>query len=276
MSYRTIIVHADLSAHAPQRIEVAARLARAEGAHLLGAAMTGISRFAYPAGRDALAKTVLGSYVDVLYDHANKALAQFDAAARALGVTDISQRLLDDDPAGALLQLAPCCDLIVLGQTDPGEPASSATGVPELVLLNCARPVLVIPYSGGAARLNGRALAAWDGNIEATRALTCAIPLLRRAADVAIAQFRPAQPEAPRVAGADLVAWLARHGVSARLLQVDADIHAGDALLRLAADEQSELLVMGAYGHTRFREHLLGGVTATVLRSMTVPVLMAH
>lgn len=275
MSYQTIAVHVDSSKHAPARMRLAAQVAWRAGAHLIGVAMTGVSRFAYPPGAHALARSALEPYAKVLFEQADSALAQFDSTARAHGLVQVERRLLDDDPAGGLLQLAPYCDLIITGQTVPDEPVSSATAVPELVLLNCARPVLVVPFAGPADRIDGRALVAWDASIEATRALTGALPLLRRSEDVAIAVFRSAATEAPAHAG-ELVAWLARHRVSARVLAIDLDIHAGDALLKLAKDEQSDLLVLGAYGHTRFRERLLGGVTAAVLGAMTVPVLMAH
>jgi nucleotide-binding universal stress UspA family protein len=275
MSYQTIAVHVDSSIHAPARIRLAAQLAWSAGAHLIGVAMTGVSRFAYPPGASALARTALEPYTKVLFEQADHALAAFDSAARAQGLPHFERRLLDDDPAGGLLQLAPYCDLIIAGQVAPDEPASSATAVPELVLVNCARPLLVVPYAGPADRIDGRALVAWDGSIEATRALTGALPLLRRAEDVVVAVFRSSATEVAEHAN-ELLAWLFRHRVTARTLAMDLDIHAGDALLQLAKDEQSDLMVMGAYGHTRFREHLLGGVTAAVLREMTIPVLMAH
>jgi nucleotide-binding universal stress UspA family protein len=277
MSYKTVVVHVDSSVHAAARIGVATAVANAEGAHLIGAAMTGISRFVCPEDRDALARTAVGGYINVLYEQADKALGQFETMARAAGVATYEKRLVNDDPAGALVQLAHFCDLIVMSQNDPGQPVPcAATDVPELVILSCARPVLLVPYSGKCDRLDGKILVAWDGSIEASRALAAAIALLRRAEDVVIALFQLPRSDKPEEPAPDLVAWLARHQVKARVLIQDTDIHAGDALLELAANTQSDLIVMGGYGHARFREFLLGGVTATVLRSMKVPVLMAH
>lgn len=277
MSYKTIVVHVDTSVHAAARIAVAATLARAEEAHLIGAAMTGISRFVCPNDREELARTAADGYVNVLYDDAAKALEQFETSARGMGVSSFASRLVNDDPAGGLVQLARFCDLIVMSQTDPGQPAPcAATDVPEAVMLSCGRPVLLVPYSGKWDRLDGKILVAWDGSIEASRALTYAIPLLQRAEDVAIALFRLPGTDNPAPQVPDLLAWLARHKVSARPLIKGTDIHAGSALLELADGMQSDLLVMGGYGHARFREFLLGGVTATVFRSMKIPVLMAH
>jgi nucleotide-binding universal stress UspA family protein len=77
--------------------------------------------------------------------------------------------------------------------------------------------------------------------------------------------------------GADISRHLARHGVKAAVEQtVSADLSVGDVLLSRAADLGADLLVMGAYGHSRLREMVLGGVTRTLLRSMTIPVLMSH
>jgi nucleotide-binding universal stress UspA family protein len=173
--------------------------------------------------------------------------------------------------------MARFCDLIVMSQTDPGQPAPcAATDVPELVILSYSRPVLLVPYAGRCDRVGSKILVAWDGSSEASHALTCSIPLLQKAAEVDIALFRMPATDNPEAQGRDLMAWLARHQVAAKILIENTDIHAGDALLRLASDRQSDLIVMGGYGHARFREFLLGGVTATVLQSMTVPVLMAH
>ena len=76
--------------------------------------------------------------------------------------------------------------------------------------------------------------------------------------------------------GADVALYLARHGVKVTVISRTISIDTGEALLSLAADLGSDLIVMGAYGHSRFREIILGGVTRTMLSSMTVPVLMTH
>jgi nucleotide-binding universal stress UspA family protein len=278
MSYKTIVVHADWSAHAPTRIGLAAAIAKAEDAHLIGAATTGISRFMYPNGRGELAGTVAENYVDVLYEQANHSLAQFDALCRDLAVRSFERRLLNDDPGGALVLLGRFCDLVVVSQTDPDEPAPGVVrDLPEYVMLNCARPTLVVPSAGGQTGLDGEALLAWNGSREATRAMGDAIPLLRHAARATVAHFitDPAQ-ENPAADYADLTAYLARHTVKAETLVQQSELDAGRALLALAAHLGCGLIVMGGYGHARYRELLLGGVTRTMLSSMTTPVLMSH
>jgi nucleotide-binding universal stress UspA family protein len=169
----------------------------------------------------------------------------------------------------------------VIGQNDPNE---SLPGVradfPEYVVMNSGRPVLIIPYAGRFHNVGRRVLIAWDASVEATRAITTAIPLLKRADHVELAVFNPtvgleAHGERP---GADIALYLARHGVKVEVSEekTAAGMDVGNALLSHAADIGADLMVMGGYGHSRFREVLLGGVTDTVLKSMTVPTLMAH
>jgi len=280
MSYRTILVHVNASRHSAARIEIAAQIAVAENAHLIGAAMTGVSRFLYQDNAIDLNQTIAADHIQSLRERADLALAQFDAIAQQVGVLSYEKRLIDDEPAGGLALQARYCDLVVVSQTDPHEPASGALAdLPEYVLLNCARPVLVIPHTGQFDQVGTNALIAWDGSMEATRAMAHSIPLLQRAKNVRVAVFNPATQadthgEEP---GADIALYLARHGIKVEVvIEKNRGIDAGQALLSLVADTRSDLMVMGGYGHTRFREVLLGGVTLTVLNAMTVPVLMSH
>lgn len=277
MPYKTILVHADLSLHAPGRIRLAARLAQAEGAHLIGAAMTGISRFVYAPAAGDLARTVIAGYADTLCQQARQALAQFESVATLAGAPSCEARLVGDDPEGGLVSLSRFCDLLVLSQTDPASPVTGAVrDLPEYVMLNVPRPVLLAPYAGESTRLDGNVLIAWNGSMEAARAVGHALPLLCRAARVVVAQFDAGEPAELAPQPRELMAWLARHGVAAELHEQRIANDPGEALLALAADQQSNLIVMGGYGHTRFRELMLGGMTRTMLAKMTRPVLMSH
>jgi nucleotide-binding universal stress UspA family protein len=279
MSYKTILVHVDRSKHAAARIKHAAEIALAENAHLVGAAMTGISRFIYQDSAIDISRTVVAAQIDALNESANQALAQFESIAKQLGVLSYEKRLVNDEPAGGLALQARYCDLVVVSQTDLDEPAASLEAdLPEYVMLNCARPVLIIPSAGQFSHIGKNVLVAWDGSMEATRAISNAIPLLKRAKNVTVALFNPnaqidVHGEQP---GADIALFLARHHVKVEVVQKNTSVDIGNALLSTAADLQSDLIVMGGYGHTRFREVILGGVTMTVLNSMTVPVLMSH
>jgi nucleotide-binding universal stress UspA family protein len=280
MSYKTILVHVDQSRHAPARMRLAARLAIAHDAHLIGAAVTGMSRFIYQDSGLDLARTIVATHVESIIRHANEALATFEQTAAALGVPSYEKRLIDDDAAGGIALQARYADLTVLSQTDADDPrARLISDLPQAVMLNSAQALLLVPYAGSFEHAFEQALVAWDESVEATRAVSQALPLLKRASKVTLAMFNSAGAGAtdPSVApGAEMAQFLARHGVNVDLLRQSTGIPIGDALLSLAADLRSDLIVMGGYGHTRLREMVLGGVTETVLRTMTVPVLISH
>ena len=137
---------------------------------------------------------------------------------------------------------------------------------------------MIVPHAGHFERPGKHVLIAWDGSMEATRAVSNALPALRRAKQVTVALFN-----VPRYGivhgqepGADIAQYLARHGVKVNVCNDVTAIDIGNALLSLAADKGADLLVMGGYGHSRFREVLLGGVTQTILKTMTLPVMLSH
>lgn len=278
MSYRTIIVHADESRHAPQRIRFAAGLAGEHGAHLVGVAATGVSREIFPHGYHALPGSLEASYFDPLHDLARRALDRFGALAGQAGAA-FEQRLVCDLASEALARLGRFADLVVVSQDDPGEALGERVGrIPEYVAFTCARPVLVLPCAARAPEPPRHVLVAWNGSKEASAALLAALPLMRRAARVAVVAFRAsgdAELGDPQHQ-ADLAAFLARHEVRAEIMTVEGDIDGGGELLALAVQQGFDLLVMGCYGHSQFRELILGGVTRHVLRTAGMPVLMAH
>ena len=283
MSYKTILVHVDQSRHVDPLIRAAASIAIAEDAHLIGVAMTGISRFAYKSGTAGMQDPSLEIHLQLLHERAHGALAQFETIARQMGVASLETRLLEDDASGAISVQARYCDLLVLGQTDPQDPSPSVMpDFPEYVLMNCGRPVLVVPHSGFSTPevplALGTILVAWDASMEATHAVTSAIPLLKRAGHVDLVVFNPDPESGAHGAqpGADIALYLARHGIQVEARQQTTDADIGTALLALAADLSSDLIVMGGYGHSRLREIVLGGTTRTVLEAMAVPVLMSH
>lgn len=279
MPYKTLLVHADHSRHAATRIRIAADIALADNAHLIGAAMSGISRFVYQDSTVGSIGPIVAEHVALLNQRAREALAEFEAIATEMKVASFEPRLVDDEPEGGLALQARYCDLVVVGQTDPDELSPNViSDLPEYVMLNCARPVLIVPYAGQFKQVGDNILIAWDGSIEATRALTQAIPLLQRAANVSVALFNAVAGTAQHgeQPGADIALYLARHGIKVDVQAQRTNIDIGNALLSLALDNNADLIVMGGYGHTRLREVLLGGATRTVLKTMTVPILMAH
>lgn len=282
MSYKTVLVHVDKDRHAGERMKLAAKIAINEDAHLIGAAPTGVSRFIYQSRfiyEGGAMTSNLDSHIDELRKHAREALVDFEGIAKKLGVASYEARDVDDEAGGGISLQARYSDLVVIGQTDLEEPSSTTLpDFPEFVVMNSGRPVLIVPYAGSYDTVCKRALIAWDASTSATRAVTGALPLLKRADNVDVVVFNAdsrgdAHGEQP---GADIGLYLARHGVKINVVRQKTDIDVGNALLSIATDLSSDMIVMGGYGHSRFREILLGGVTRTVLESMTVPVLMSH
>ena len=279
MTYKTILVHLDQSAHTANRIKYAAALAALSSAHLVGAAMTGLSRYVFADGLTSSNDPTLTHHVEFLRKYATEASHAFEKLANQEGANSIESRLIDDDAVGGMVLQARYSDLLVIGQTDPH---STVPGVfpnfPEQVVLNCARPVLIIPYANTYKNLFSRPLIAWDGSTAATRAITAALPILTHAKKVDLVVFNASDEklvhgEEP---GADIALYLSRHGVKVQVVRHTVKTDIGQALLSVAADHGNDLIVMGGYGHSRFRETLLGGVTKTVFAAMTIPVLIAH
>jgi len=279
MAYRTILVHVDRTAPAETRIRLATRLALREDAHLIGTAMSGVPRFMYAGDPFDASGAIVADYLELATSRAGEALARFDAITSGMGLTSAERRNCRDDEYAALCQQARYADLVVLGQAIPGAgEGAQFSDLPQHIILHAGKPVLMVPYAGDFPTLGERPLIAWDGSLEAAHAVAGAIPLLRRSSKATLAVFgarigHDAHGEDP---GADIALFLARHGVKVEVQRHPEPVDIGNAILSLAADISADLLVMGAYGHSRLREVMVGGATRTILESMTLPVLMAH
>lgn len=275
--YKTIVVHVDQTDKSAQRIDVAARLANRYEAHLVGTAMTGLSPYVFPIGDFDIAPPPMPIRLDDLRAQANLALDAFDIRAGGAGVASFERRLIDDEAGLGLTMQSRYCDLIVIGQLGLGE-SRPRSDFPEYVLLNAIAPVLVVPAGGVSAELGRRVTIAWNGSANAARAIMSAIPLLKGAEQVDLVVYNAnvetdLHGEQP---GADMATYLARHGINVEVTARDAPLNAGDALLAHAADRESDMIVMGAFGHSRFRELLFGGATRSALNASTLPLWMAH
>ena len=278
MPYRTILVTLDATVRCAARVAVAARLAADHDAHLVGLAPTGTVFMPPDPSGGGLGAHYLQLSIDYLRQEAEKQAERFRVQVAGLGLPSFEARVDAEDPAPSAITHARHADLIVVGQHEPGSDSAMPADLPQQVLMQGARPVLVVPYAGEPAPVGRTVLVAWDRGREAARAIADALPLLCRAARVHLVVFETAGDDATpgELPGADIAQWLARHGVSADVARVPTPIDTGNALLSHAADISADLIVMGGYGHSRFRETILGGVTRTVLRAMTVPVLMSH
>jgi nucleotide-binding universal stress UspA family protein len=280
MFYKTILVHVDESRHTRARVELAAKIAATYDAHLVGVALTGLPEIFYDPIVNPL-DPAIEPLLQVPRQRAAAALAQFEEIARRYHTGSLETRLEENESVVGIIVQARYCDLVVLGQYDPDDTESSTKAdFAQTVILECAVPVLVVPYASAVSTFGERVLLSWNASKQAVRAVHYALPMLQRAAQVDVAVFDPnTLPASYRaVPDKDILTWLGRHGISAKVTRsvTAGDIDIGNALLSLAADRSSDLLVMGCYGHTRFREALLGGVSRQILKSMTLPILTAH
>ncbi len=271
---KRILVVLDASPRSAERLRLAQAMARAHEAEVtvLYAVLPTLLATPWAANEGMASAARLMAEIDE--EQRQRARAVFDAAGDADRL-----RWLDggDAPFSLLLQQAFTHDLLVLGQSDRSDGRTGAVPV-DLVpdaLIDSGRPTLLVPAFGAFDSTDGPVLVAWKPTREAARAVAAAMPWLRRAPQVHLAT--QAGPGADGAEWEALLRWLQLHGVRGTVQQHQ--LGPGDvaeSLLSLAADLGAALLVMGCYGHNRAREWVLGGATRTVLRTMTVPVLMAH
>lgn len=287
MSYKTILVYVDDSDHLNDRVSFAVKIALAEQAKLIGVAVTGISK--------ALQLPVFSSsnnhvspeysnpykpeYMGTLRRHATTALDQFEMLAREQGVQAIEKRLINDDASDAVSRLGVYADLIVLGQNESNNPSMIAkVDFPEYVTLHSSCPVLMIPCAPRLRSIGTSILIAWNNSAEAMNAVRNAMPFLQKAGKVQIAVFGANSNDEPENQEPDreIVDYLKLHHIDGELIQRAATENTGNALLQLARELKSDLIVMGCVAHQRWRGVLLGGSTRVILEDATLPVLLSH
>lgn len=272
-----VLVHMDATPLAAARLEAACRMAETQGAAVaaLYAVTSALVVLPYaPEGGGA----VVAPLQDIDADRRTAARARFDQVAAAAAVHPTWSEVRDDPIIVPFAQQALYADLLVLGQHDPTE--SRYSGVPadfaESVMAASGKPALIIPYAGVPARIGDTIAIAWKPTREAARAVAAAMPLLQRARRVHVISWT-SPDEVITGSRLDLQGYLHQRGVEASWhRQGDEPESVGELLLSRAFDLEADLLVMGCYGHGRAREWVLGGASRTVLRSMTLPVLMAH
>ena len=185
-----------------------------------------------------------------------------------LPIDDYSDNMLD-----ALVHSSRLFDLVIVEQASR-EQADGRSPIIAASVFKSGRPVLIVPHIRPGPASLGKALIAWDGSAPAARALGDAMPLLKRAEHVTILEETCRSPE--RYDGTALKQHLARHGIDARFERTPTSGDIGKTLLSYAVEIDADLLVMGAYGHSRLREEIFGGTTKTIMGRTTIPVLMSR
>ena len=197
-------------------------------------------------------------------------------AAAASGVACITQAPQLAYPAliKSFTSLARAHDLSILD----AEPISLAVdrGLIEAVLMESGRPLIVVPQ-GHEIFTGGRIAIAWDGSAKAARALNDALPLLRAATQVELVSVTGEKDLAHMVSGAEIAPYLARHGVTVNILALPAmNGDVAETLRNYARLTRADMIVMGAYVHSRLRQMVLGGTTQSLLKNAPVPLFLAY
>jgi nucleotide-binding universal stress UspA family protein len=277
MSYKSIVVHVDNTVRAKVRIEFARVLAERFDAHL-----TGI----YTAGRLEIPGYLRAEMGEVFLRHREESVAQqkqaaqtqfFDSAS-GLRPSRMEFQAIEGEPMQAMLAPSQYADLQILGQSESPPPSGMTVSqsFPEDLVLASKRPTLVIPYAGEFTPAFEYPIIAWKPTGEAMRAVRDALPILTQAKRVTVVCVE-APNDSRAEQGSEIALYLARHNVPVEVLHDHSgQPDAGIALLNQACDLQCDLMVMGCYGHSRLREMALGGVSRTILKSMTIPVFFAH
>jgi nucleotide-binding universal stress UspA family protein len=277
MGLKDLLVHVDNDPACGSRVDVAGALAVKHGAHLTGLHAMGRPPQVPGYIELQMPPTFQEEQQRQREELDRRAEEQFHDRTRRRGIRG-EWRVDAGDIVEATKLHARYADLTVVGQgVDLGNAPYDLASLPENLALGVGRPVLVVPRYGTFETVGERVMIAWNGSREATRAVHDAIPLLQLATKVTVFSIDPKRNSGRRLPGADMTLHLARHGVTAEAAStVGLDIGVGDLLLSRAADLGVDLIVMGAYGHTRLREMVLGGATRDLLQHMTVPVLLSH
>lgn len=269
MTYATVMVGLALDRSNDARLETAREIAERFDAHVIGIAAAQFSPPLYFTDGNQ-AQELLDQGRAEISSRVAALEAQFRKALQSRSAR-LEWRSAEDFPARYIVQQARAADILVVGPDGGGAlgDLSEQAGPSDLVM-QIGRPLLVVPDAGTWLDLRS-VLVAWKDTAEARRAIVDALPLLRKAKDVTVAELTDDETRRPAAQARldDVIGWLARHGVTARA-QVGND--RGDTATQLesiAADVGAGLIVAGAYGHSRFREWVLGGVTRQLVNPST-------
>lgn len=277
---KTLLVHLNDQRRADALLAPVVALAGRHGSHLVGLHVYGglppLAAGGVPYGADV---------IEAVLESEQREAAAIEKIFRAAtaGGTFVAEWSSEKSPhpdlAAFVMQRARACDLVVASQSDATWDMAPALDFPERLALECGRPVLIVPASGRFETVARNIVVAWNGSRESSRAAFDALPLMRDADSVVVLTVADARQGARRAAGDahELAAALARHGIKVAVSEETRDHQStGAALLDGAAAAGGDLLVMGGYGHSRFRELIFGGATRHVLHNMTFPVLLSH
>ncbi|HKQ95449.1 MAG TPA: universal stress protein [Aestuariivirgaceae bacterium] len=280
MSYKTLLVSLNEIERLDALLAIAGALARDHEAHILGLYVIPAPAV-YPAVGPYVVPEVFDGLTRYFEEQAKGTRERFDAEMRKNG---LSAEWLEWKSAAPAIAETVCdaghsADLLLVSETNRDGKNGVELDFVENLVLGCGRPVIVVPRKATGGLEARQVVCGYNGSKESARAIHDAIPILRRADDVRLIWVDPAKDgvAADEVPGADMAVALGRHGVRATAEPMPTNgLNPAEALMMRARDLGAGLVVMGAYGHSRIREFVLGGATGYALNCMTVPIFMAH
>jgi nucleotide-binding universal stress UspA family protein len=280
MPCKTLLVCLNETDRADTLISVNANLARRFEAHVIGLYVIPAMQV-YPAVGMYMTAEVFEGHRKYFQERAASIEARFNEAMRKQGLSSEWRRIEASSPlvADTVIEHGFEADMIVVSQTNRETEDGVELDFTERVVMETGRPVLIIPLYGKFETVANTVLVGWNGTREAARAVFDALPIMQVADKVYICWVDPKKElqDVGQLPGAEIATSLARHGIKATVEPLPTSgLMAGEALISHASDLGADLLVMGAYGHSRMREFVFGGATRYVLQSMTVPVLLSH
>ncbi|MDI7865088.1 universal stress protein [Rhizobiaceae bacterium n13] len=280
MAYKTIIAVLDSPKTALQVTRFASALARQYDAHVIGLHAERLATVPIVAPMEIPDPVSVQALQDMAREETKETEAAFRSHAQSEGISHEWRSFVTG--AGfnsqAIIDSARSVDLVIAVQTNPDDRSEHRADL-ETFLFESGRPVIMIPYVQKEPQPIKRVLIAWNGSREAARATFDALPLLKSADQVEIFSVDPVDmgSQSAELAGAEIAATLARHGVKATLAtDITNGVPASSVIENRLSDSSIDLLVMGAYSHSRLWELLFGGVTRAVMESMTAPTLLSR
>ncbi len=275
MAIKDLLLHIDTTDRGAGVGDFALSLATEMGAHLTAAGV--VLEIVPPASfMGEYPYDIMAEAIEQARQAAEQSYTKLAAAAPATVQTELVViQAIAGQAREDFGRLARHFDLAIVGQGGD-EGGGDDELMSEGALFNSGRPVFVVPNIHKGPTKLGKAMVCWDGGLPSARAVAGAIDILKRAGKVEVVSIAGRNLPNEELPGFNITRHLTRHGISATLKKLPAAQDIGATLLSYAADSGADYMVMGAYGHSRLREFVLGGTTRTILGSMTVPVLMAH
>jgi nucleotide-binding universal stress UspA family protein len=268
---KAIMLHIHPDGEQDNRLQVALDLAQLGGGRISCVQIDGVAPYAMDFHGEMV---TMAAMIDTRQDQQKLARQAIEARLRREGV-EWDWRCFDSGVVETLVSQSRLADVLVVSQPDAtGAPDDQPLAIVGDIAVHTSAPLLVVPTGCQHFDAGGPAILAWNGSAEAAHAMRLAVPLLAQSRCVHVIEVCDDGPPAP---GTEAATYLARHGVTCEVHDWPAKgRRTSAALLHAAAELEARYLVMGAYGHHRLRETILGGVTRELIKSTHIPLFMAH